>query len=208
MLRYLICDLDETLYPRNAGLMQEIGRRIMRYLIERMGFSPDEAQARRERYYRAYGTSLRGLMAEDTVDAEDYLAFVHDIDLAGYVQPNPALDAMLRRIPLAKVVFTNATREHAQRVLDALGIADHFSFVIDIRAMDFISKPDPHAYRRILDLIGARADECALVEDTPRNLRPARALGMTTILVDHADCGEVDYCVDNILGVATSSRAS
>ncbi len=201
LYKYILFDLDETLYPRHAGLMQEIGARIIRYMIERMGFSRGEAETRRERYYRMYGTSLRGLMTEETLDPEDYLVFVHDVDLDGYIGPNPALDAMLKHIPLAKIVFTNATQEHARRVLDALGIADHFPFVIDIRAMTFVSKPDPRAYRRILDLIGAQAGECIIVEDTPRNLLPARALGMTTILVDHAGCDEVDYCVENILDV-------
>ncbi len=199
MYTTILFDLDETLYPRHAGLMQEISARITRYLIERMGFSPEEAQTRKMHYYHIYGTSLRGLMAEESVDAEDYLAFVHDIDIARYVGPNPDLYAMLRSIPLTKVVFTNATAEHARRVLDLLGIADHFPTVIDIRAMDFASKPDPQAYRRILELIDAQAQACIIVEDNPRNLLPAKALGMKTILVDHQECDEVDYCVDNVL---------
>jgi len=198
----ILFDLDETLYPRSAGLMQEIGARISRYLIERMGYSPEEAQVRKQHYYHTYGTSLRGLMAEETVDVEDYLSFVHDIDVTRYIGPNPDLDAMLQSIPLAKAVFTNATQEHARRVLDLLGIADHFPFVIDIRAMDLVNKPDPHAYRRILELIGAQAGECIIVEDTPRNLLPAKALGMKTILVDHQDCSEVDYCVSDVLQVS------
>jgi putative hydrolase of the HAD superfamily len=197
----ILFDLDETLYPRQAGLMQAIGARILRYMVERMGLSSDEAEAKRMRYTHQYGTSLRGLMAEEHVDPEDYLAYVHDIDLAQYIGPNPDLGAMLRNIPLAKTVFTNANAEHARRVLDVLGVAGHFSRIIDIRAMDFLSKPDPYAYRRILDLIGARAGECLIVEDTPRNLLPARSLGMTTILVDHAECDQVDYCVSDILKV-------
>lgn len=201
MHKYILFDLDETLYPRDAGLMQEIGARILRYMVERMGFTPEAAEAKRPYYYHKYGTSLRGLMAEETVDAEDYLRFVHDVDITLYIGPNPELDAMLRRIPLSKVVFTNATREHARRVLDALGIADHFPFVVDVRAMDYASKPDPQAYRRILDAIGARAEECIIVEDTPRNLLPAKAMGMKTILVDHQACDEVDYCVSDVLKV-------
>ncbi len=201
MHRAILFDLDETLYPRHAGLMQAMGVRILRYMIERLGLSPDKAEAKRMRYYHQYGTSLRGLMAEEHVDPEDYLTYVHDIDLAQYIGPNPDLGAMLRNIPLAKAVFTNANAEHARRVLDVLGVAEHFSRIIDIRAMDFLSKPDPYAYRRILDLIGARAGECLIVEDTPRNLLPARALGMTTILVDHAECDQVDYCVSDILKV-------
>jgi len=201
MHKHILFDLDETLYPRDAGLMQEIGARILRYMVERMGFTPEEAEAKRRYYYHQYGTSLRGLMAEETVDAEDYLRFVHDVDITRYIDPNPDLDAMLQRIPLSKVVFTNATQEHARRVLDVLGIADHFASILDVRTMDYASKPDPHAYRRILDAIGARAEDCIIVEDTPRNLLPAKVMGMTTILVDHQDCDDVDYCVSDILKV-------
>jgi len=201
LFTHILFDLDETLYPRRAGLMQEIGVRILRYLVERMGLSPEEAEARKAHYFLKYGTSLQGLMAEETVDAEDYLVFVHDIDLRRYIGHDPELAAMLRRIPLAKAVFTNATTEHARRVLDVLGVADQFPTIIDIRAMDYVSKPDPRAYRRILDLVGAAAEACIVVEDNPRNLLPAKALGMKTILVDHAECGDVDFCVPNILGV-------
>ena len=109
MYKYILFDLDETLYPRDAGLMQEIGARILRYMVERLGFTPETAEAKRRYYYHKYGTSLRGLMAEETVDAEDYLRFVHDVDIRRYIGPNPKLDAMLRRIPLSKVVFTHAT---------------------------------------------------------------------------------------------------
>ena len=202
MLKYIIFDLDETLYPRDAGLMQEIGHRIHRYLIERVGLSADEAKATRLRYYQQYGTALRGLMVEYPESSpEDYLEFVHDIVLTNYIGPNPELKAMLQAIPLTRVILTNATGEHARKVLDALGIANCFSDIVDIRAIDYISKPNPHAYRRLLDLLQAQGEECILVEDSARNLLPAKALGMKTILVDSADCAEVDCCVKDILGV-------
>ena len=202
MIKYLVFDLDETLYPRQAGLMQEIGVRILRYLIERLGLPEDRARELKQYYYQQYGTTLRGLIIErPDVDAEDYLHFVHDIQLSDYIGPNPALGDMLRSIPLTKVIFTNSTIEHVQKVLVTLGITDQFSTVIDVRSVDFVSKPDPRAYQRILDLLPARGDECILIEDSARNLRPAKVLGMRTILVDSSDCDEVDYCVRDILGV-------
>ncbi len=202
MLKYLIFDLDETLYPRNAGLMQEIGVRINRYLIDHLQLSEADAVLLRQRYFQQYGTALRGLIVERSdANPEDYLRFVHDIPLAKYIGPNPALNAMLRSIDLPKVIFTNATMEHAQKVLDILGISDCFSHLIDIRAIDFISKPDRRAYEKMLALIDARPDECILVEDSARNLLPAKALGLKTILVDSSECDEVDYCVKDILGV-------
>lgn len=202
MITTLIFDLDETLYPRHAGLMQDIGRRILRYLIERLGLSEEQARFQKQDYFQRYGTTLRGFVLErPDVDPEDYLHFVHDIDLTQYIGPNPALSDMLRSLPQRKVIFTNANLEHAQNVLNILGCADQFERIIDVRAVNFVSKPDPRAYERILDLIGARGDECALIEDNARNLSPAKALGMTTILVDNSDCADVDYCVRNILDV-------
>lgn len=202
MLKFLIFDLDETLYPRGAGLMQEIGVRINRYLIENLQLPADQAQELRKRYYQQHGTALRGLVVErPEVDPEDYLRYVHDLPLTDYIGPQPALRDMLRAIPLAKVIFTNATVEHAQKVLNVIGIADQFADIVDVRRVGYISKPDPRAYEQLLAIIGARGDECILIEDAVRNLRPAKALGMTTILVDSDDCAEVDYCVPDILAV-------
>ena len=202
MFRFLIFDLDETLYPRNAGLMQEIGARINRYLIENLQLPPEQANALRQRYYQQHGTALRGLVVErPDVDPEDYLHFVHDIRLADYIGPEPALADMLRSIPLTKVIFTNATIEHAQNVLNILGIADQFADIIDVRRVEFVSKPNAEAYRRLLNILQATGGECILIEDSARNLLPGKALGMTTILVDSADCADVDYCVHEILGI-------
>jgi len=202
MLKFLIFDLDETLYPRNAGLMQEIGVRINRYLIENLNLPADQAQELRKRYYNQHGTALRGLVVErPDVDPEDYLRYVHDLQLADYIGPHPALRDMLRSIPLTKVIFTNATVEHAQNVLNVIGIADQFADIIDVRRVGYVSKPDPRAYQLLLDILGARGDECILIEDAVRNLLPAKALGMTTVLVDSDECAEVDYCVPDILAV-------
>ncbi len=200
-LRYLILDLDDTLYPRQSGLMDLISERIGRYLVERMGFPPDQAEVLRQRYYAQYGTTLRGLMEEYHIDPEDYLAYVHEVPLDAYIQPNPALDRMLGRIPLTKVIFTNASEEHARRVLDRLGVAHHFPIILDVRRLEYFNKPDPEAYRRILQYLRARGPECIFVDDSARNLRPARALGMITILVDSHPEDEVDFHVPDILGI-------
>ncbi len=202
MFRYLIFDLDETLYPRTAGLMQEIGVRINRYLIENLHLPQDQANELRKRYYNQHGTALRGLVVErPDVDPEDYLHFVHDISLSDYIGPNPALAEMLRSIPLTKVIFTNATVEHAQNVLNILGIADQFADIIDVRRVEYVSKPNAEAYTRLLGILQARGDECILIEDAARNLWPGKVLGMTTILVDSDDCAQIDYCVRDILSV-------
>lgn len=204
MFRFLIFDLDETLYPRNAGLMQEIGVRINRYLIENLHLPQAQANELRKRYYSQHGTALRGLVVErPDVDPEDYLHFVHDIRLTDYIGPDPALAEMLRSIPLTKVIFTNATTEHAQNVLNILGIAEQFADIVDVRRVEYVSKPNAEAYERLLNILQATGDECILIEDSARNLLPGKALGMTTILVDSDDCAQVEYCLHDVLEVKT-----
>ena len=91
--------------------------------------------------------------------------------------------------------------EHAQNVLNILGIADQFADIVDVRRVEYVSKPNAEAYARLLAILHATGDECILIEDSVRNLLPGKALGMTTILVDSPDCAEVDFCVPDILSV-------
>jgi putative hydrolase of the HAD superfamily len=198
---YVIFDLDETLYPRKAGLMREIGRRIERWVQESLRLPPEEAAALRRAYLRRYGTTLAGLLAEGKVDADAYLAYVHDVPVERWLRPNPALARMLDGIPLRKVVFTNATAEHAWRVLQALGVADRFEDVIGIREVGLRSKPDLESYRWVLRRLGVPGTACILVDDRPMNLRPAKQLGMTTVLVDGKPEEGVDFVVKDVLEV-------
>jgi putative hydrolase of the HAD superfamily len=182
-LRYILFDLDETLYPTRSGLMAKIGQLMSRYMEERLGMSPAEVPALREHYYRTYGTTMRGLQIHHGIDPEDYLAYVHDISLEDYIGPNDELDRVLAEIEMEKVVFTNASKEHACRVLKILGVERHFNCIIDVRASGYFAKPDPEAYQRVLRILGTRGDECLLVDDRARNLAPAKELGMITVLV-------------------------
>jgi len=200
-LKFIIFDLDDTLYPRDSGLMQEVGRRIQTWLCDHLGVTWEEAIVLRREYFHRYGTTMGGLIAEHDVDVHDYLVFVHDIPVEEYLESNPALDAMLASIPLRKAVYTNSTAEYGWRVLRALGVADHFERVIGIEEVGLRNKPYRDAYERMLALLDAQGPECILVEDAARNLRPAKALGITTVLVD-AEPGEgVDFVVESVLEV-------
>jgi putative hydrolase of the HAD superfamily len=202
MLRVALFDLDDTLYARASGLWPAIGQRINTYMMERLGLQPDEAIAMRQMYLNTYGTTLNGLRAEYGIDTEDYLAFVHDLPLERYLQPSPELDQMLARLPLRKVIFTNSDAPHARRVIERLGVAQHFERIVDVHAVNFLSKPDPRAYQQALALSGAAADECLFVDDAARNLRPAHELGMTAVLISPAGSAlpaGIDYQIDTIL---------
>ncbi len=139
-IRYLLFDLDETLYPRDAGVMQAIGRLIRQYIVQEYGMTPDEADALARRYHQEYGTSMRGLLLNNNLDVDRFLAYVHDFPL-DLLQPNRELDALLASLPGEKVIFTNADRPHAERVLAQLGIRRHFSRIVDVVANGYIPKP-------------------------------------------------------------------
>lgn len=183
-LRTLLLDLDDTLYPAGNGLWEAIGDRINEFIVARLGLSPEAASALRERYFREYGTSLNGLRKNHAIDPHDYLAYVHDVPLGSFLSPDPGLRSMLERLSVVPAIFTNADRGHAARVLNRLGVADLVGPVIDIEALDWINKPDPGAYRRALQLCGeVDPKACLVVDDQARNLTPASALGMRTVLV-------------------------
>ena len=183
MISHILFDLDDTLYPRRAGVMDQIRDRMLIYLRNRLSLSPDEADALRRHYFSTYGTTMRGLQINYQIDTEEYLDYVHDIPLHNYLTANARLNAVLATIPQTKIVFTNSSREHATRVLDLLGIRHHFDRIIDVRDVGYESKPQPTAYQLACDLLGILPSECVMVDDNTRNLRPAKELGMTTVLV-------------------------
>jgi putative hydrolase of the HAD superfamily len=202
-LKFIIFDLDDTLYPRNSGLRQELGRRIQLWVQRRFDLSWEEASAMRRDYFLRYGTTLGGLIAEHDVDAHEYLHFVHDVQVGEYLAPDPTLADMLDAIPLRKAIYTNATVGYAGRVLRALGVTDRFEQVTGIEEVGLRSKPRLDAYECMLARLGARGPECVMVEDSARNLKPAKALGLTTVLVDAEPDGDgsADFVVESVLEV-------
>jgi putative hydrolase of the HAD superfamily len=179
----VIFDLDNTLYPRESGLMQEIGRRIQVWLCDYLKLTWEEATVQRRVYLHRYGTTLGGLMAEHDVDVHGYLAFVHDIPVEEYLEPSPVLSTMLDTILLRRAIYTNATSTYGQRVLRALDVADRFEQVIGIEEVGMRNKFQREAYERALALLDARGPECIMVEDSVGNLQPAKELGLTTVWV-------------------------
>lgn len=182
----LFFDLDDTLYPASTGLWLAIRQRMSRYMIEKLGFDPAEVEHVRQEYFTTYGTTLRGLLAHypERVHAADFLAYVHDLPLPDYLQPNAALRPLLLGLPQRRWIFTNADAAHAQRVMAFLGVSDCFAGIADITALGFNCKPTGAAYQKALELAGETDPRrCVLLDDAPRNLAPAHELGFFTVLV-------------------------
>ena len=199
-LKNVLFDLDETMYPTETGVMELIGERINEYMSLRLGIHPDEVAALRDAYYKRYGTTGRGLYLHYNMDVGDYFEFVHDLPLDDLLEPDPRLDEMLGSLDLQKVIFTNATAEHARRVLQVLQVEQHFDLIVGIKELEYLPKPDMRAYRRTLELLDVRPEECLLIDDRVRNLEPGRRLGMTTVLVGGpvVDDG-ADFAIEEIV---------
>lgn len=189
--------------------MEEIGRRIQIWLCRELNLTWEQATKVRRQYLRQHGTTMGGLMADHGVDIRRYLDFVHDIPVEEYLEPNSALKSMLESIPLRKAVYTNATSAHGSRVLSALGIGERIERIIGIEEVGLHNKFSREAYERMLALLDVTGSECVMVEDSPRNLPAAKAVGMTTILVlggrginvmDGVQ-GAVDFAVDGVLEI-------
>jgi putative hydrolase of the HAD superfamily len=180
--RCWVFDLDNTLYPARCNLFVQVDRRIQQYIMDMFGAGPEEARRIQKGFFHEYGTTLNGLMLNHGVDPAAYLSYVHDIDVSP-VEPNPRLDGVLERLPGRKLVYTNGSVPHAERVMERLGIARHFSGVFDIVAAGYVPKPQATAFDAFVDLYRIEPPSAVMVEDIARNLVPAHARGMTTVWI-------------------------
>ncbi|WP_413776442.1 pyrimidine 5'-nucleotidase [Rhodopseudomonas sp. P2A-2r] len=209
-----VFDLDNTLYPHHVNLWQQVDVRIRDFVSNFLKVPPEEAFRIQKDYYKRYGTTMRGMMTEHGVHADDYLAYVHKIDHSP-LQPNPAMGEAIARLLGRKLILTNGSVAHAGAVLDRLGIAEQFEAVFDIVAAELEPKPAPQTYDKFLRLHGVDPARAAMFEDLSRNLVVPHQLQMTTVLVVPDDSAEVvredwelegrdaehvDYVTDDLTG--------
>ena len=209
-----VFDLDNTLYPHHVNLWQQVDKRIGEFVGAQLKISAAEARVIQKDYYRRYGTTMRGMMTEHGVHADDYLAYVHQIDHSP-LQPNPAMGAAITKLPGRKLILTNGSTDHAAKVLERLGIGSHFEAVFDIVAAELEPKPAPQTYRKFLSDHAVDPATSAMFEDLARNLVVPHQLGMITVLVvpdgitevvredwelEGRDAAHVDHVTDDLTG--------
>jgi len=179
----ILFDLDNTLYPAEKDLFSLIDVRINRYMEETVSIPPEEVDGLRRRYWSEYGTTLQGLIHHHVIDPEDYLDYVHAIDLEQRLSHDTALQETLQQLDVPCFVFTNGSHCHARRVTEALGIDNLFADIFDIRIADYVPKPNTAPYRKVIEALGISGKRCIMVEDSSNNLRTAKQLGMKTVLI-------------------------
>lgn len=177
-----IFDLDNTLYPSTCNLFAEVDRRMGTFIAEHLGVPFAHARHLQKSYYRQFGTTLSGLMQVHKLDPQPFLDYVHDIDLST-VPASPELAAAIEALPGRKLIYTNGSRRHAERVAEKLGVLHLIEDICDITACEYVPKPEAVAFDRMVKRHDIDPRAAAMFEDMPHNLQAPHTLGMTTVLV-------------------------
>ena len=196
-----VFDLDNTLYPPQIRLFDQIEIRMTAWVMQALQVTQARANHLREHYWQTYGTTLAGLMREHDIDPAPYLTDVHDIDFS-VLPADPALARAIAALPGRRIVYTNACAPYAQKVLHARGLSGLFHAVYGVEHAGFLPKPEVAAFERIFALDGVDPTRAAMFEDDPRNLSAPHALGMRTVHVapDPLPAAHIQHHTDDLAG--------
>jgi len=184
-LSLVVIDLDNTLYEANNGVFARMDAQMNTYIRRELGVDQQKADEIRVKYWKQYGSTLKGLMKHHGHDAEPFLKEAHDVNAHELLVPHPELHDVLQAMPMRKVIHTNGTKEHAETILKALGIRDYFAEIYDIRFNNYIPNPDRETLARLIKQEGFSPQRTLVVDDMEANLEIARELGCKTVWISH-----------------------
>ena len=177
-----IFDLDNTLYSPEEEIFSQIDERMTKFITDKFKINNEEAFNIQKKYFLEYGTTLSGLMKKNNIDTDEFLEFVHDIDLE-ILKPDKKLNKIISNLPGKKFIFTNGSKKHAQNVLKKLEMNAIFDDIFDIKDSNFIPKPNMEAYTTFINKMGIDVNKSIMFEDIARNLQPAKELGIISVLI-------------------------
>lgn len=194
-----VFDLDNTLYPADHEIFADIGERMTDYIARLVGVDHDMALRLREKYFVEFGATVCGLVKHHGADAADFLHYVHDLPMTS-VHPDPALGALIARLPGRRICYTNGARDYAGRILAQLQIADAFDEIFALEDADLVPKPQRGSFERLLQRRHVDPRRAVMFEDHARNLETAHAMGFATVLVGAAEWpgAYVDFATSNL----------
>jgi len=204
-IKYWLFDLDNTLYSGDTKVFDQVDKKMSLFISDKLNVTVEEAKKIQKNYFQEYNTTLNGMIKNHKIDAQEFLEFVHDVDL-GFLKKNPELQNELANLQGQKFIFTNGSKAHAANVTKRIGIQNIFSGVFDIVDADFFPKPSIVPYKKIIEKYGIDPQYCIFIEDIARNLKPANELGMKTAWIKNDEpwaaefSGEsfIDYKIDNL----------
>ena len=204
-IKYWLFDLDNTLYSGDTKVFNQVDKKMSFFISKKLNVNLEEAKKIQKNYFQEYHTTLNGMIKNHNINAEEFLQYVHDVDL-NFLKKDLNLQNELTKLMGKKYIFTNGSKAHASNVTKRIGIENLFDGVFDIIDSDFIPKPSIEPYKKIIQKYGIEPDYCIFIEDIARNLKPAHELGMKTVWIknDEPWAAEfynedfIDYKTDNL----------
>ena len=204
-IKYWIFDLDNTLYSGQTKVFSEVDKKMSSFISEKFNVNLIEAKKIQKEYFYEYGTTLSGLMKKKSVDPNEFLEFVHDIDIS-WLPKDKILKEELIKIKEKKYIFSNGSHAHINNVTNQLGINGLFDGAFDITDGDFVPKPHLEPYKKLIEKFKIDPNQSILIEDIAHNLEQAKNLGMKTCWLENdetfakkdADKSYIDYKINNL----------
>ena len=205
LIKFWIFDLDNTLYSGKTRVFEQVSKKMTQYVSNKLNVNLDKAKKIQIDYFHKYNTTLNGMIKNHKIDANEFLDFVHDIDI-DFLKKDLKLNEELKKLDGKKIIFTNGPRKHALNVTQKIGIDQHFDDIFDIIDSNFVPKPEIEPYKKIVEKHKIDPNLCVFVEDIARNLRPAYEMGMTTVWIKNdepwaqkfSDSEFVNYKTNNL----------
>ena len=204
-IKFWIFDLDNTLYSGKTKVFEQVDKKMSKFISEKLNVSIDEAKKIQKNYFYEYNTTLNGMIKNHKIDANEFLEFVHDINI-DFLKKDLKLNEELKKLNGKKIIFTNGSRKHAINVTERIGINQHFDDVFDIVDSDFVPKPAKEPYNKLVEKHKIDPKLCAFIEDIARNLKPAYEMGMKTVWIENdepwakkfSDSDFIDYKTNDL----------
>jgi len=203
-IKYWLFDLDNTLYSGATKVFDQVDKKMSMFISSKLNISKEEAKKIQKNYFVAYNTTLNGMIKNHKIDANEFLEFVHDIDLS-FLKKDKQLEEEISKINGKKIIFTNGSRAHAINVTKRLGIERYFDDIFDIVSADFIPKPSPETYKKIIEKYKIEPQYSIFIEDIARNLKPAYELGMKTVWIENEEPWAAEFSDSNFINYKTDN---
>ena len=199
-----IFDLDNTLYSGKTKVFEQVDRKMSKYISEKLQVSVEKARKIQKSYFYEYNTTLNGMIKNHKIDANEFLDYVHDINI-DFLKKDLKLIEELEKLNGKKIIFTNGSRKHALNVTRRIGVDSYFDDIFDIVDSEFIPKPSVEPYKKLVKKHKIDPNLCVFVEDIARNLKPAYEMGMKTVWIENNEPWASKFANSNFVNYRTSN---
>jgi len=206
-IKFWLFDLDNTLYSGDTKVFDQVDKKMSKFISEKLNVSLEEAKKIQKNYFHEYNTTLNGMIKNHDIDANEFLEFVHDVDLE-FLKKDEPLKIEIEKLKGKKIIFTNGSKAHASNVTSRIGIEQLFDGVFDIVDSDFYPKPSMEPYKKIIENYKIVPEYCIFFEDIARNLKPAYALGMKTVWIENDEPWAAKYSNSEFINYKTKNLAN